>query len=297
MPDQVLAAFEQRIAVLPLAAVLPGRVVPTGAMRTVRFKRIERSMAEIGIIEPLVVAPPRDGIYLLLDGHLRYTVLKAMGATEVRCLVATDDEAFTYNKRVNHLATVQEHLMIVRAIERGAPEEKLARALNVDVGHIRKRKTMLNGICPEAIDLLKDKPVAPHAFKALRKMRPVRQIEAVELMISASNYTLSYADLLLAGTQKRDLINPEKPKRVGGMTPEQIARMEQEMESVHRNFKDAEAGFRKDSYDLVLASGYLAKLLRTPEVVRFLEQRHPEILDGFQTVVAAASLDPARMAA
>lgn len=297
MPDRILAAFERRIAVLPLAAVLPGRVVPQAALRTVRFKRIERSMAEIGIIEPLVVAPLRDGIHLLLDGHLRYAVLKATGATQVRCLVATDDEAFTYNKRVNHLATVQEHLMIVRAIEKGVPEEKTARALNVEVGHIRARQTMLNGICPEAIDLLKDKPVAPHAFKALRRMRPVRQIEAAELMISMSNYTASYADLLLAGTQKRDLLHPEKPKRVGGMTPEQIARMEQEMESVHRNFRDVEASFRKDSFDLVLASGYLAKLLRKPEIERFLEQRHPEILEGFQAVVAATSLDPARTAA
>lgn len=297
MTGEVLAAFERRIAVLPLAAILPGRVVPAAAMRTVRFKRIERSMAEIGIIEPLVVAPPRDGIYLLLDGHLRLAVLKATGAAEVRCLVATDDEAFTYNKRVNHLATVQEHLMIVRALERGVPAEKLARALNVEVANIRVRQNMLNGICPEAIDLLKDKPVAPHAFKALRRMRPVRQIEAAELMISASNYTASYADLLLAGTQRRDLLHPEKPKRIGGMTPEQIARMEQEMDSLQRNFKDLEAGFRKDSFDLVLASGYLGKLLRRPEIERFLEQRHPEILEGFRAVVAATSLDPARTAA
>lgn len=297
MTGKILAAFERRIAVLPLAAILPGRVVPAAAMRTVRFKRIERSMAEIGIIEPLVVAPPRDGIYLLLDGHLRYAVLKASGAMEARCLVATDDEAFTYNKRVNHLATIQEHLMIVRAIERGVPEEKLARALNVEVGHIRARQSMLNGICPEAIELLKDKPVAPHAFKALRRMKPVRQIEASELMISASNYSANYADLLLAGTQKRDLLHPEKPKRIGGMTPEQITRMEQEMDSLQRNFRDLETGFRKDSFDLVLASGYLAKLLRKPEIERFLEQRHPEILDGFKTVVAAASLDSTRAAA
>ncbi len=128
-------------------------------------------------------------------------------------------------------------------------------------------------------------------------MRSVRQIEAAELMISSSNYTASYAGLLLAGTQKCDLLHPDKPKKIGGMTPEQIAKMEHEMESVHRNFKDVEVGFRKDSFDLVLASGYLAKLLRRPAIERFLEKRHPEILDGFRTVIAATSLDPARTAA
>ncbi len=48
---------------------------------------------------------------------------------------------------------------------------------------------MLNGICAEVIDLLKDKSVNPHTFETLRKMRPMRQIEAAELMTTAGNYT------------------------------------------------------------------------------------------------------------
>lgn len=297
MPDGVRAAFERRIVTLPLDAILPGHLVSEAARRSVKYKRIERSMGEVGIIEPLVVAPARNGVHLLLDGHLRLAVLKSSDAKEVMCLIATDDEAFTYNKRVSHLATVQEHLMIVRALDKGVAAEKLARALNVNVSHVRARQTMLKGVCPEAVDLLKDKRVSPQAFRALRKMRPVRQIEAAELMISAANYSASYAELLVAGTQKRDLLDSEKPKKVSGMTTEQITRIEEEMASVNRNFKELEAGFRKDSFDLVLACGYLGRLLRAPEIERFLEQRHPEILDGFRTVVSAASLDVAKRAA
>ena len=51
----------------------------------------------------------------------------------MECLVSTDDEAFTYNKRISRLAAVQEHKMILRAIERGVPEEKIAKALNINV--------------------------------------------------------------------------------------------------------------------------------------------------------------------
>lgn len=54
---------------------------------------------------------------------------------------------------------------------------------------------------------------------------------------------------------------------------------------------------RKVSFDLVLASGYPAKLLCRPEIERFLEQRHSEILEGFKAVLAATSLDSARTAA
>jgi DNA invertase Pin-like site-specific DNA recombinase len=36
--------------------------------------------------------------------------------------IATNDEAYCYNKHVNRLVTVQEHMMIRRAIERGVPD-------------------------------------------------------------------------------------------------------------------------------------------------------------------------------
>jgi hypothetical protein len=64
---------------------------------------------------------------------LRIDVLKEMGETEVTCLVSTDDEAFIYNKRVNRPAMIQEHRMILKAVQRGAPEDRIAKALNVDV--------------------------------------------------------------------------------------------------------------------------------------------------------------------
>jgi hypothetical protein len=39
--------------------------------------------------------------------------------------------------------------MIVKAIERGVTEEKLAKALNVDIKRIKTKRTLLDGVCPE----------------------------------------------------------------------------------------------------------------------------------------------------
>ena len=113
------------------------------------------------------------GKYLLLDGHLRIDVLKDMGETEVTCLISTDDEAFTYNKRVNRLAMIQEHRMILKAVERGVPEERIAKALNVDVQSIVRKRRLLDGICPEVAEILKDKHIAINTFTELRKMAAV----------------------------------------------------------------------------------------------------------------------------
>lgn len=293
MADRVKIGFERAVVVLPVSALLPLKTVPDGIKQSIKYKQIARSVKEVGIIEPLVVARSRDqkGRYLLLDGHMRYAALTDIAAKDVRCLIAADDEAYTYNKRINRLATVQEHFMIVRAIERGVSEDKLAKALNLDVKAIKRRKALLVGICPEVVELMKDKSVNPTTFDVLRKMKPMRQIEAAELMTTAGNYSASYAKALLAATRQADLVKSDQPKRVTGMTPEQMARMEREMEKLQRDLKSVEARYGEDVLQLVIASGYLSKLAGNAEVKRYLGQHHPEILSEFRAIIAATSLD------
>lgn len=292
MADTVRLAFERRLLTIGLSALLPLKKVSERVKATAKYRRIAASVAEVGIIEPLVVSRTDDpNQFLLLDGHMRLEALIATGALEARCLLADDDEAFTYNKRVNRLATVQEHYMIVRALDEGVPEEKLAKALDIDIKLVKRRKTLLDRICPEAVDILKDKSVNPVTFDVLRRMKPIRQIEVADLMLIAANYTSSYAKALLAATRPGDLVKPDKPKRIAGLTPEQIARMERETESTRQDFKAIDASYGDDVLHLVIASGYLSKLLANPEIRRFLAEKHREILEKFQSLIAASSLD------
>lgn len=290
---EVNVAFEQNIVVLALGDILPLKQVPDTVKGYAKYKRIEKSIAEIGIIEPLMVSRNADeaGKYLLLDGHSRREILLTRGETTARCILAHDDEAFTYNKRINHLATIQEHYMIVRALERGVPEEKLANALNVNIQHIKRRRTLLDGVCPEVIDILKDKTINPVTFEVLRKMKPLRQIEVAELMQTAANFSSSYAKALLVTTKQGDLAKPEKPKQVAGMTPEQMARMEREMSTLQQDFKAVEASYGEDVLHLVIAAGYLSKMVANRKIEKYLEQNHPEILAEFKVIISAASLD------
>jgi hypothetical protein len=208
-------------------------------------------------------------------------------------LIADDDEAFTYNKRVNRLATIQEHYMIVKAIERGVSEEKLARALNVDIKRIKTKRSLLDGVCPDVADMLKDKSIDTEVFTLLRKMEPMRQIEAVELMLAMNNFTARYAHALLAATRQEDLAQPERAKQIRSLTAEQTARMEREMEALQRAFKTVAASYGDTVLNLVVASGYVSSLIDNPRVSRYLERHHPEILVEFKIIVAATSLEEA----
>jgi hypothetical protein len=298
MGERVHIAFEQAIHLVPLNAILPMRQLTAGLRETAKYKRIANSVGQLGLIEPLSVARQkgtRD--FLLLDGHIRYAALREQGSTEARCIVADDDEAYTYNRRVNRLATIQEHYMIVRAIERGASEEKLARALNLDIKTIKLRRNLLTGIASEVAELLKDKPIGHHAFQKLRKMKPIRQLEVAEMMISANNYSSNYAKALLATTKAVDLIKPEDLKKATGLSTDQMARLEREMALVSSDYKELEASYGDDMLLLVITSGYLERLIAKPEIERFLSTRYAEILDQFRSVISATSLDQPGIAA
>jgi hypothetical protein len=282
----VKMSFETTGLRVAIADINPLRPVTAAIKRTAKYTQIATSIQEIGIIEPPIVAHDRanPGKYLLLDGHLRIDALKELGVTEVVCIISTDDEAYTYNKRVSRLAIVQEHKMILKAIERGVSEERIAKTLNLDIKTLQQKKRMLTGICPEAIELLKDKHVASGTFWIFKKMVPFRQIEAAELMVAMNKYTISYGRSLLAATPQDQLVQTGKPKSIKGLTDEQISLMERESGNLEREFKMAEQSYGTDHLDLVLAKGYLSSLLGNPRVVRYLVQNHREILVEFQRI-------------
>jgi ParB-like chromosome segregation protein Spo0J len=282
-------AFELRRIRLPVTSILPTRLNKDPQNSTKRFHAIRASLREVGLIEPLAIYPQKGvaGQYLLLDGHLRLIALKDLGETEVDCIVASDDECYTYNARVNRLNPIAEHKMILKAVQNGVKPERIAAALNIPVKDVKSAMSLLDGINEEAVDLLKDKPIAPKAIWQLRKVTGLRQIEIAELMVSANNFTKSYAEALVLGTPKDEFIKPEEPKKKHGMTREEIAKMELEMESLENDLKAIEATYGENMLNLTVARGYIKRLLTNAKVVKFLAAHHREILSEFQSTAAA----------
>jgi hypothetical protein len=284
--------FEPESVFIELANILPVKQLPKRIKKTKKFSQISASVREVGIIEPPVVVRDRHkrGKFLLLDGHLRIEALKDHGAKGVNCLIATEDEAFTYNKRISRLAVIQEHKMILKAIERGVSQERIAKALNVDVSTIRHKQSLLDGICAEVVELLKDKHCPTNTLQSLKRMRPLRQIEVAELMIAMDNYSVSYSKALLAATPQDQLVDSERPKSFKGISAQQIAQMESEMAKLQREMKLIEDSYGPDHLNLVLARGYLVTLLDNQEVTRYLAQNHSGILSEFRRISEVVSM-------
>ena len=69
--------------------------------------------------------------------------------------------------------------------------------------------------------------------------------------------------------------------------------MKREMASLQGQYKLIEENYAEDVLNLVLAQGYLAKLLANVAVKRHLTQHSPEICEQFEAIVAMHSIDQA----
>src|SRR6202790_1851740 len=245
-------AFGSDGVVVPIASILPVKAIGKTVKSSHKYRQIAASIREIGLVEPpAVIRDAREtNTYLLLDAHIRIEWCRDSGQTEVECLISTDDEAFTYNKRISRLSPVQEQRMIAKAIERNVPKDKIARALDINVRSIARKVQLLDGICEEAVGLLKDKMCPLAVFDVLRKLNPLRQIEAAELLINATNLSVSYVSAILVETPQGQFVTPQTPKRLRGMAAEAIARMERELSRLQEAISSIQDSYGQDHLHL-----------------------------------------------
>jgi hypothetical protein len=290
--SEVKIGFELRKIQVPLGDILPLRQINDPVNTVRRYKAILVSIKEVGLIEPLMIYPQKDapGKYLLLDGHLRLFALKELAHTAADCIIASDDECYTYNARVSRVSPIQEHRMIVKAVNLGVAPERIAAALNIPIRVVKAYMNLLVGIHTEVADLLKDKQIAPGTLRKLRHVSGVRQIEIAELMVAANNYSAGYAEALILGTPKDQLNGAEKPRKPKGVSPENMGRMKQEMETLERDLKAIEAGYGENVLNLTLTRAYVRKVLSNPAVAKFLTDHYADIFAEFTALAGTESL-------
>ena len=285
-------AFLDKCVRVKVANILPLKISRPAVKESIKYQQILASIQDVGLVEPPAVTPVpgRHGHYFLLDGHLRIEALKDLGELDVDCLVATDDDTYSYNKRTNKLSAVQSNKMIVRAMERGVSAERLGKALGLSPQTIKQKFRLLNGICAEAIMLLGDTDCPANVFNLLRQMKPLRQIEAAELMIGNKNFSVLLAKALLAATPSDQLAVPRKSLPDQQISAESIARLERELAALQMQIKTVEEDYGPDVLHLTVIKGYLTELLANAAVVRWLAKHQPEYLKEFQSIAELTEL-------
>lgn len=292
MSPKIKWGFQGQMLVLPLDKILPVKPIKTSLKPSSKYQSIRASIQEVGLVEPLVVYPEkgRKGCYYLLDGHMRYQALAELGWTEVKCLVAMEEEYFSYNFYINRLAIIQEHRMIVEALNKGLSEAELARTLSVDVKRIRERRDIVTGLCPEVVDLLKTKQVSVRMLKLLKKVKPVRQIEIAEMLVRMNYFSAKYVEAQVLATSPELMVEADKPSKGKDAQLADMAKLRQELASLERKYRLLDDSQAENMLKLTIYRKYLQRMLTNARARKYLAKNYPDLLTEFQEIVAEQTI-------
>ena len=105
-------------------------------------------------------------------------------------------------------------------------------------------------------------------------------------MLAANNFSASYAQCLLAATPQEQLLEPDKPTEVRGLSPEDMSRMEREMENLNHDLRSVEDSHGRNMLNLVLVVGNIEEAVGKSRVVRYLSARPHDRVPVLVAVIA-----------
>ena len=140
----------------------------------------------------------------------------------------------------------------------------------------------INSICPEAARLLQNCNVAPSTFAVLRKMKRLRQEEVAERMVAFSNYSLAFAERLLALTPPqllvRHLTKGQAASRFVGQCPARAKKLQHEEAELARELIRLRHSYGKDVLTFTIYCKFVERLLANPRLEHYLGEKYPEAL-------------------
>ncbi len=250
------------------------------------FDRILASIKAVGLIEPLIVFPEGED-FVITDGVQRYRALLDLGVELVPCILGPRREAFTGNRMVNRLSAVQENRMIEKSLEE-LDEQTIAAALNLSGITHRLKKTLLKQLHADAAAALDQSAITRVCARELTHVKPDRQSEILTAMKSYKDYSVAFARSLILKTppaQREVRRRKRNPWNKSAQRKSDLLKKLAEAEQKHDFYSRL---YKQYTIDLLRLAIYARALLTNRQVREYLDQRHPEIVARFETIIAEA---------
>src|SRR5262249_17971780 len=131
-----------------------------------------------------------------------------------------------------------------------------------------KAASVLDGNCPEAVQLPRDRRATGTALRELREVLPLRQVEIAELTCAANNVSVAYARCLVAATLAGFLAEAERCREARACRPRGSPAWSRSWGRWDGEFRLVEESHGRGVLHLLLVVGYLRKLLPVESLVR-----------------------------
>lgn len=247
--------------------------------------RIESSLRAVGLIEPLIVYPLKDG-YEILDGVLRYRILLDMGVEWVPCLIHSTRDGFTGNRMVNQLSASQEMRMLRKSLEE-LDEKTIANALGIQsIGH-RLNKGLLDKLHPEAVKAFNANKINIQTAKELINVKPERQQEILQLMEKCNDYSTVFARGLVLKTPVAKRVKPTNSRTPWTKADEKKSQLLKKLQEAEQQQDFYTGLYRQYTTNLLKLVIYVRSLMNNAEVKSHLQNHHADLTRIFEEILAS----------
>lgn len=209
---------EESVATLRLSDIEPNKNQPRKSFDNDALKQLADSIAEHGVIQPLIVRSLPGGNYVIIAGERRWRAAKMAGLSEIPVVIRDDisDEqaaqiAMIENLQRENLNPIEEALGYKEIIDKyGLTQDKLARALGKARSSIANSLGLLS--MPNGVqELLRQGLLSAGHCKALKKVKDDALM--IELAHKAANGELSVRQVEQIAKREAEHSNAEEKSR------------------------------------------------------------------------------------
>lgn len=247
------------------------------------YRKILASVREIGLIEPLCVYKD-NGAYVILDGFVRFKACQELGVETIPCLMYANKEAYTFNRMVNQLSPTQQVRMLRKCLDT-IEETTIARVLGMKKLTAKVSDATIKQLHPEVVKAMDKNLITLMSVHELILVKPERQLEILAEMNRCKDYGISFVRALVLRTPPKLRNRNRKRLSPWDKNAAQKKQLVAKLEAVEQRYDFYSGLYRQYTTDLLRLCIYTRKLISNDRVRAFLEEKEPDILERFQTIL------------
>ena len=247
----------EKVQKIPISELVPFKNHPFKVVDDEAMLRTTESIAQFGVLTPLIARPLEDGGYEIISGHRRAHAAEATGLTEVPVIVREMDDdaatvlmvdsnlqresilpserAFAYKmkmdamKRQGERTDLQTNGTSCQVGTKLRTDEIIAEGLNESARNVQ-RFIRLTNLIPELLDMVDQKQISFNPAVELSYLTPEEQQHVIEAM-SDTDSTFNFL-ISMAYTQLFNLLCEKADDVYGGRLPIHVRCLIDEMANI-----------------------------------------------------------------
>lgn len=290
MESNIKTAFDLKPIIVKFDNII--ETAPRKNFRNLRsFSVILSSLKKVGLLEPLVVCKSeiRDK-YKLMNGHLRMYAMKELGICESVCIVAKENERYTFDAEVNYLNPLQRSRMIRKAVREGVSPKEIADTFGIEERKIKDIMNISADIDPAVMEILKKCNVSERTIKIISKVKPYRQIQIAQFMLDSNNFSSSLAKALYLSSPESDMIVKPRFNSKTKINAETISKLNTEVEVTSEQLKFAEEQYAINIHTFVTAIGFMKRILDNQNIDNYITRHFPSTYSVLKNIIKSESI-------